>query len=477
MDAGWSAGAVVLIRVGLAALVVAPFGLRALRGQWHLLRRNAGLIAGYGVLAVAGAQFCYFSAVGHMQVGPALLIEYTAPAAVVVWLWLRHGQRPGPITLVGAGLAALGLVLVLDLLSGADLSLPGVLWALAAMVGARVVLPDLRRRVQRSAAADAGRRRAGRRHRRARRSSGLVGLMPMRATTASVEYAGTTVAWWVPMILLGLVTAGVAYTTGIAAIRRLGLAGRLLRRADRGAGRRGLGLGAARRAAPAGPAARRPADPRRRGRGQARRAHGRGDRAGLRLRTRLRLSATSAAVLARQLCMDVGVTESRPDASDLSFDAWAEARVAALLRFAYLVTGSQHAAEDAVQSALDPRLREVVAGPAGRRPRRLRTPDGRQRARVRLAAFRPPRVAGRRGARLASVDPVDRVAEADAVWRVCSRLPAQQRAVVVLRFYEDLDYDEIAALLGISPVSVRTYVHRALASLRAELTSEEDGDG
>ena len=114
----------VIIRVGLAALVVAPFGLRALHGQWHLLRRNAGLIAGFGLIAVAGAQFCYFSAVGHMQVGPALLIEYTAPAAVVVWLWLRHGQRPGPVTLLGAGLAAFGLVLVLDLLSGADLSLP-----------------------------------------------------------------------------------------------------------------------------------------------------------------------------------------------------------------------------------------------------------------------------------------------------------------------------------------------------------------
>ena len=101
-----------------------------------LLRRNAGLILVYGAVAVAGAQFCYFSAVQHMQVGPALLIEYTAPAAVVVWMWLRHGQRPGPVTLVGAGLAALGLVLVLDLLSGADLSLAGVLWALAAMVGA-----------------------------------------------------------------------------------------------------------------------------------------------------------------------------------------------------------------------------------------------------------------------------------------------------------------------------------------------------
>ena len=168
MDAGWSAGAVVLIRVGLAALVVAPFGLRALRGQWHLLRRNAGLIAGYGVLAVAGAQFCYFSAVSHMQVGPALLIEYTAPAAVVVWLWLRHGQRPGPITLVGAGLAALGLVLVLDLLSGRRPQ-PARRALGAGGDGRRgVVLHHLRRRVQRAAAADAGRRRPGRRHRRAR---------------------------------------------------------------------------------------------------------------------------------------------------------------------------------------------------------------------------------------------------------------------------------------------------------------------
>ena len=133
LDAGWSAGAIVLIRVGIAGVVVLPIGLVALRGRWSAVRRNAGLILAFGAVAVAGAQFCYFSAVQHMQVGPAILIEYTAPAAVVVWMWLRHGQRPGPVTLVGAGLAALGLVLVLDLLSGADLSLAGVLWALAAM--------------------------------------------------------------------------------------------------------------------------------------------------------------------------------------------------------------------------------------------------------------------------------------------------------------------------------------------------------
>ncbi|MFC6344483.1 DMT family transporter, partial [Nocardioides hankookensis] len=102
LESGWSPGAIVLVRVSVAALVVLPFGLVALRGRWDVLRRNAGLVTLYGVLAVAGAQFCYFSAVAHMQVGPALLIEYTAPAAVVCWMWLRHGQRPGRLTLLGA---------------------------------------------------------------------------------------------------------------------------------------------------------------------------------------------------------------------------------------------------------------------------------------------------------------------------------------------------------------------------------------
>ncbi|MDO9456032.1 DMT family transporter [Nocardioides sp.] len=221
LDAGWSAGAVVLVRIALGALVVVPFGVRALHGQWHLVRANAGLIGLYGLLAVAGAQFGYFSAVAHMQVGPALLIEYTAPAAVVVWFWLRHGQRPGPVTLGGAAVCALGLVLVLDLLSGADLSTTGVLWALGAMVGCATYfiingddstgLPPL------SLAAGGllvGTAALG--------LLGLVGLMPMHATSDQVTYAGASVDWWLPMLALGLVTAAVAYVTGIGAARRLG---------------------------------------------------------------------------------------------------------------------------------------------------------------------------------------------------------------------------------------------------------------
>ncbi|WP_122818164.1 EamA family transporter [Nocardioides pantholopis] len=221
LDTGWSPGAVVLVRVGLAALVVAPFGLRALRGRWSVLRGNAGVVAAYGVLAVAGAQFCYFSAVQHMQVGPALLIEYTAPAAVVVWMWLRHGQRPGPVTLLGAALAVAGLVLLLDLLSGADLSTAGVLWSLGAMVGAAtyfVISADESTGLPALALA-AGGLLVGT---LVLGLLGLVGVLSMTASTDDAVYAAGSVPWWLPLLGLGIVTAAIAYTTGIAAGRRLG---------------------------------------------------------------------------------------------------------------------------------------------------------------------------------------------------------------------------------------------------------------
>ncbi len=221
LEAGWSPGAVVLARIGLGALLVLPFGLRALRGRWHLLRTHARVVVLYGLLAVAGAQFCYFSAIEYMQVGPALLIEYTAPAAVVMWLWLRHGERPGPVTLAGAGLCVLGLALVLDLLSGADLSLPGVLWALGAMVGVSayfiinsddsIDLPPL-------SLAAGGLVVGG----AVLALAGVVGLLPMSAAGGEVAYGGLDLGPLLPLAMLGLVTAAVSYVTGIAAGRRLG---------------------------------------------------------------------------------------------------------------------------------------------------------------------------------------------------------------------------------------------------------------
>jgi drug/metabolite transporter (DMT)-like permease len=221
LDTGWSPGAVTLIRIGLAAVLVAPFGLAALHRRWHLLRRSAGTILGYGTFAVAGAQFCYFSAVQYMQVAPALLIEFAAPVAVVVWLWLRHGQRPSPVTVLGIVLAVLGLVLVVGLVSGAAVSVAGVLWALGAMVGCSVYF---------LLSADNGRGLPP----LTLAAGGLVvgaallgllaaaGLLPMTVVDAPAAYHGVQIAWWIPLLLLGLVTAAMAYSLGIAAIRRLG---------------------------------------------------------------------------------------------------------------------------------------------------------------------------------------------------------------------------------------------------------------
>ena len=221
LDAGWSAGAVVLARLGIGALVVAPVAARALRGRWGALRANAWFVLVFGAFPVAGAQFAYFSAVQRMDVGPALLIEYTAPAAVVVWLWLRHGERPGPMTVAGAGIAALGLVLVLDLVSGADLAGAGVAWALIAMVCAAsyfVLAAKPRAGLPPVALAGAGLASGA----LILALLGAVGILPMRATTASPVYADNALQWWQPLLALGVVTAGIAYCTGIAASRRLG---------------------------------------------------------------------------------------------------------------------------------------------------------------------------------------------------------------------------------------------------------------
>ena len=83
------------------------------------MRRNAGLIVVYGLLAVAGAQFCYFSAVSYMQVGPALLIEYTLRPRWSSGCGCATASAPGPHARRRRRLR-LGLMLVLDLFSGAD---------------------------------------------------------------------------------------------------------------------------------------------------------------------------------------------------------------------------------------------------------------------------------------------------------------------------------------------------------------------
>lgn len=220
IELGWSPAAAVLFRVFIAALALTVPTVIALRGRWHLLRADAGLVVAYGLIAVAGTQFAYFNAVQTMPVAMALLVEYAAPIAVVLFLWLRHGQRPSVLTSAGAVVAIAGLVLVLDLVSGASVDGAGMFWALLAMAGAAVyfVLSAHDTHLPPIALAGGGLWVGS----IAMALGCATGLMPYSTATGSVSFTVGNVPWWVVLVTLGLVTAALAYVSGIFASRALG---------------------------------------------------------------------------------------------------------------------------------------------------------------------------------------------------------------------------------------------------------------
>ena len=138
IDAGWSPGAAVTIRISIAAVILAVPAIVMLRGRWQVLRRNVGMVAVYGLVAIAGCQVFYFNAVQHLSVGVALLLEYMGIVLVVGWLWIRSGQPPRRLTIAGSVVALVGLVFVLDLIGDAQIDFVGVLWGLGAAVGLAV---------------------------------------------------------------------------------------------------------------------------------------------------------------------------------------------------------------------------------------------------------------------------------------------------------------------------------------------------
>ncbi|QDO86925.1 DMT family transporter [Ornithinimicrobium ciconiae] len=221
LESGWSPGAAVTWRVGVASLVLLLPGLLMMRGRWHLMRRGWVSMALFGLLAVAACQLSYFLAVDRISVAVALLLEYLGIILVVGWLWARHGQRPRPLTVVGAAVAVAGLVFVLDVFGAVDVDLIGVLWGLCAAIGLAVYfvvsaddstgLPPL---VLATGGLTIGTL--------ALIAAGLVGIVPMTTATADVQLASLSVPWWAAILLLGIVAAAFSYATGIAATRRLG---------------------------------------------------------------------------------------------------------------------------------------------------------------------------------------------------------------------------------------------------------------
>jgi RNA polymerase sigma-70 factor (sigma-E family) len=151
-----------------------------------------------------------------------------------------------------------------------------------------------------------------------------------------------------------------------------------------------------------------------------------------------------------------------------SFDAYVSGRAAALLRTAYLLTGDRFLAEDLVQEVL------VKAYRHWGRVIRLDYPDAYLRKamlrqylswrRLRRAAETVVEVVPERP--VDGVDHSERHADREVLWSLLAGLPRQQRAVLVLRYYEDLPDAEIGLLLGCATSTVRAHAARGLARLR-----------
>jgi len=221
IEAGWSAEAAVAARVGVAALALAVPAAWSLRGRGRVLRTNLGMIGLFGLLAVAGAQVCFFNAVRYLPIGVALLLEYLGIILVVGWMWVVHGQRPRRLTVAGSAVALLGLILVLDLTGGGRLDPVGVLWGLGAAIGLATYFVLSARGADGlpSVALASGGMAVGA---AALIGLGLLGTLPLHATSGEVNLAGHRVSWLVPVVGLSLVAAVVPYVAGIGAARILG---------------------------------------------------------------------------------------------------------------------------------------------------------------------------------------------------------------------------------------------------------------
>jgi RNA polymerase sigma-70 factor (sigma-E family) len=154
-----------------------------------------------------------------------------------------------------------------------------------------------------------------------------------------------------------------------------------------------------------------------------------------------------------------------------SFEEYVTASSGRLLRFAYMLCGDRYLAEDLVQDVLSRthrHWRRVEADNPDAYVRaalvRAHLSWRRRRVSTEKVLSEPPEPGW------GPADFAQQIASRDELWALLATLPRAQRAVMVLRFYEDLDDKRIAEVLGCAPVTVRVHASRALGTLRAGLS-------
>jgi len=155
----------------------------------------------------------------------------------------------------------------------------------------------------------------------------------------------------------------------------------------------------------------------------------------------------------------------------LTFTSYVRARGPVLLRTARSLTANPCDAEDLLQTALTKTYlaweriedQRALDGYVRRALLNTRTSQWRKRRVEEYSCDELPEPEP-----VPIPDPAEQQAVRDAVWRAVLKLPARQRAMVVLRYYEDLSEAQTAAVLGVSVGTVKSAVSRALAKLRED---------
>jgi RNA polymerase sigma-70 factor (sigma-E family) len=156
------------------------------------------------------------------------------------------------------------------------------------------------------------------------------------------------------------------------------------------------------------------------------------------------------------------------------FDDFVATRSPQLLRTAFLLTRDWALAEDLLQTALaraweawsrvegdpEPYVRQIIVN--------AYASSWRRRWRGELPTEQLPEAADQ-------ADPNAGIDDRDRLWRALGRLPRRQRAVLVLRYFEDLSEAEIADVLSCSVGTVKSQASRAVAKLRLDSTLAPEG--
>lgn len=220
LEAGWSLSAALVVRMGIAGLVLSPALIAAVRRERGFLRRHGRALLVFGLVPVAGCQLLFFSAMQRMPVAVALLIQYLAPVLLVAFVWARTRRAPARLVLIGSGVAIVGLVLVVDV-SGARFDLLGTVLALGAAVTVCVyfVMSERTGEDLPPLALAAGGLLIG------AAFTGIlaaVGVLPFAAPDVTVAFRGIEVPGLLPMLWVGAIGTTLGYALGVMAVPRVG---------------------------------------------------------------------------------------------------------------------------------------------------------------------------------------------------------------------------------------------------------------